>query len=71
MTRFRITIALLAATSLIAAVAAPAAAKGKPPKPEDPPLLMDVTMSGALATTCEDGDGIPGKMVFSNRPAVE
>jgi hypothetical protein len=65
MTRFRITISLLAATGLIAVLAAPVAAKGKPPKPNDPPVLMDVTMSGALATTCEDGDGIDGVMVLA------
>jgi hypothetical protein len=65
MTRLRITVALLAATGLIAVLAAPVAAKGKPPKPSDPPVLMDVTMSGALSTTCEDGDGIDGVMVLA------
>jgi hypothetical protein len=46
MTKFRITVALLATTSLIAVLAAPVAAKGKPPRPGDSAVLMDVTMSG-------------------------
>ena len=65
MTKFRSTVALLMAISLILVLAAPVAAKGKPPRPGDSPVLMDVTMSGALATTCEDGDGIAGVMVLA------
>jgi hypothetical protein len=60
---------------LAVAFAAPASAKVdcdlKPDHPvcagEDPgddPLLVDVAMSGALATTCNDGDKIAGKMVM-------
>ena len=57
-----LTIAVVLATALVMAM--PAGAK-KPPKPSDPPVLMDVTMSGALATTCDDGDGIDGVMVMA------
>jgi hypothetical protein len=32
--------------------------------PGDDPVLVDVAMTGALATTCDDGDGIAGTMVM-------
>lgn len=65
MTRLRVAAAVLATTALIMTMAVPVAAKGKPPKPSDPPpVLMDVTMTGALTTECNDGDGIKGVMVM-------
>lgn len=60
---------------LTVALAAPASAKVdcdlKPDHPtcasDDPgedPVLVDVAMTGALATTCDDGDGMAGTMVM-------
>ena len=70
----RLWIALLVVV-LTVAFAAPASAKvdcdlkpdhpvcaGK--DPGDDPVLVNVAMSGALATTCDDGDGIAGTMVM-------
>lgn len=65
MTRLRVAAAVLATTALIMTMAVPVAAKGKPPKPSDPPpVLMDVTMTGALTTECNDGDEIDDVMVM-------
>jgi hypothetical protein len=48
----RTIVALMAAAGLVLAMTAPVAAKGKPQKPTDPPELVEVTMTGDLATTC-------------------
>lgn len=65
MTRLRVAAAVLATTALIMTTAVPVAAKGKPPKPSDPPpVLTAVTMTGALTTECNDGNGIDGAMVM-------
>ncbi|MFH1331363.1 MAG: hypothetical protein ABIJ48_12020 [Actinomycetota bacterium] len=59
--------AVLTTAALIGALGAPAA-WGRPGKPIDPPVLVDVTMTLAgaegMTTDCDDRDGIDGSMVM-------
>jgi hypothetical protein len=58
---------LFIAAALVAALATPAAGKGKPVPPEE--ALFDVTMtlvgSEGLSTECDDGDGVAGAVVMT------
>jgi hypothetical protein len=53
----RTIVALVASAGLVLTMTAPVAAKGRPDKPSTEPELIEVTMTGDLATTADCGGG--------------